>query len=182
MLLPHDGQGQPDAAVTEALKLAADVLSIKDADVPFEARAQALAVEGLWTEALKGYADGLSPQFGQERAEVLTYIVAGHPALRRPTPMTVADPLAAAQHYAAGLQWYNDREYEKAQQEFLTAVEHDGQDARYYYYLGLSRLMQGDRDAFEDFEKGRGWSGRMAVARRGAAPRWSACRASRGAP
>ena len=139
MLQSHDGQGQPDAVVTEALKLAAEVLSIKDADVPFEARAQALAVEGLWTEALNAYVDGLRPQLGQQRAAVLTVIVGGHPALRRPTPMTVADPLAAAKHYAAGLQWYNDREYEKAQQEFLTAVEHDGQDARYYYYLGLSR-------------------------------------------
>ena len=113
---------------------------------------------------------------------MLTYIVAGHPVLRRPTPMTVADPLAAAQHYAAGLQWYNDREYEKAQQEFLTAVEHDGQDARYYYYLGLLCLMQGDRDAFEDFEQGSRLErqNRPSCAAGGAA--LDACRASRGSP
>ena len=33
-------------------------------------------------------------------------------------------------------------------------MEHDGQDARYYYFLGLAQLMQGDRDAYEDFDQG----------------------------
>ncbi|HVS37007.1 MAG TPA: hypothetical protein VMS17_15710, partial [Gemmataceae bacterium] len=155
VLMPqsHGGQAQLDAAATEALKLADQILSIKG-DAPFEARAQALAIEEAWTDALNTYVDGLRPHISQEQAEVLQAIVQGHPALKRPTSKTVADPLGAAQHYAAGLQWFNDREYEKAEQEFLTAVEHDGQDARYYYYLGLSRLMQGDREAFEDFVQG----------------------------
>ena len=72
----------------------------------------------------------------------------------------MADPLEAEKHYAAGLQWWNDREYDQAEKEFFTAVEHDGQDARYYYYLGLSRLLQGDRNAFEDFEQGARLNGR----------------------
>ncbi len=154
MLKPHEGAGQTDPAVTEALRLAGEVLSARSDEAPFEARAEALAVEGLWTEALNAYVEGMRPYISPERAAVLLAIVQGHPALHRPTIMTVADPLEAAKHYAAGLQWYNDHEYDKAEKEFVTAVEHDGQDARYYYYLGLSRLLQGDRDAYEDFEQG----------------------------
>ena len=153
LMTPHEEAGPADAATAEALKLAGEVLSAKG-DVPFEARAEALAVQGLWTEALNSYVDGIRPYISQERAAVLTAIVQGHPALKRPTLLTVADPLEAEKHYAAGLQWWNDREYDQAEKEFFTAVEHDGQDARYYYYLGLSRLLQGDRNAFEDFEQG----------------------------
>ncbi len=161
LMKPQDGVGAADAATTQALQLAGEILSAKG-DVPFEARAEALAVQGLWTEALNTYVDGIRPHINQERAAVLTAIVQGHPALKRPTLLTVADPLEAAKHYAAGLQWWNDHEYDKAEKEFFTAVEHDGQDARFYYFLGLSRLLQGDRDAFEDFAQGRGWSGRTA--------------------
>ena len=152
MLRPHEGFAQADPSAAEALKLAGEVLSARDA--PFEARAEALAVQGLWTEALNAYVEGIRAHISPERAAVLTAIVEGDPSLRRPTVMAAADPLAAAKHYAAGLQWYNDREYDKAEKEFFTAVEHDGQDARYYYYLGLTRLLQGDRNAFEDFEQG----------------------------
>ena len=154
MLKPHEGAGQADPDVTEALKLAGEVLSARSDEVPFEARAEALAVEGLWTDARNAYVEGIRPHISPERAAVLLAVVQGHPALHRPTIMTVADPLEAVKHYAAGLQWYNDHEYDKAEKEFFTAVEHDGQDARYYYYLGLSRLLQGDRDAYEDFEQG----------------------------
>ena len=66
----------------------------------------------------------------------------------------MADPVEAEKHFAAGLHWYNERDYAKAEKEFFTSVEQDGQDARYYYYLGLAQLMLGDRDAFEDFEQG----------------------------
>ncbi len=137
--------------MTQAQQLAKDILSVRGNGVPFEARAQALAVQGLWTEALNAFATGLYPYISPDYDAVLANVLQGHPALRRPTVMTVADPLAAAQHYAAGLQWYNERRYADAEKEFEEAVENDGQDARYYYYLGLPRLQQGDRsDAQED--------------------------------
>ncbi len=137
------------------MQLAKQILSVRGAGVPFEARAQAMAVEGLWTEALNAFAAGLYPYISPEHDAVLANVLQGHPALRRPTMMTVADPLAAAKHYSAGLRWYYDHQYAKAETEFFTAVEHDGQDARYHYYLGLSRLLQGDRsDAMEDFNQG----------------------------
>ena len=151
---PGELSGSTDPATQEAVKLADEILSAKESDVPFEARAQAYAVKGLWTQALRTYVEGLRPFLSPEHAAGLLAIINGHPSLRRPTVMTVADPVEAEKHYAAGLRRYNDREYAKAEKEFFTAVEQDGQDARYYYYLGLSQLMQGDRDAFEDFAQG----------------------------
>ena len=41
-----------------------------------------------------------------------------------------------------------------AGKEFAAAVENDNGDARYYYFLGLARLAQGKRDAYEDFDQG----------------------------
>ena len=152
-LQPADAPGQVDAAAKEAQELADQILAQGDA-APFEARAQALAVKGLWTQALTTYAEGCRSLLDAEHAAGLMRLVQGHPALHQPSIMTVADPLEAEKHYAAGLRWYYDHDYAKAEKEFYTAVEHDGQDARYYYFLGLARLMLGDRDAAEDFEQG----------------------------
>jgi hypothetical protein len=91
------------------------------------------------------------------------------PALRRPESLEVANPLAAEQHYAIGLRLFNARDYAAAEKEFLAAVESDSQDARYYYFLGLSRLsLNKSTEAFEDFEQGarleqQGRPGRRAV-------------------
>ena len=153
-LQPADLPGEVDADTKAALKLADEILAAKEGDVPFEARATALAVKGRWTEALTTYVEGLRPSLSPEHAAGLTRLIQGNPSLRQPSLLTAADPLGAETHYAAGLRWYFDRDYPKAEKEFFAAVEDDGQDARYYYFLGLARLMQGDRDAAEDFEQG----------------------------
>jgi hypothetical protein len=160
MLTPasQDAAASLDPAMTEAQKLADEILADKDPKVPFEARAQALAVQGLWTEALTDFVDGLRPHLGQERAAVLQAIVQGHPALRRPTVMVVADPVAASKHYAAGLQWWNDRDFAKAEKEFFTAVEHDGQDARYYYYPASRSSCRATGTPLRTSPTARGWS------------------------
>ena len=153
-LQPADLPGEVDPDTKAALKLADEILAAKEGDVPFEARAQALAVKGRWTEALTTYVEGLRPLLSAEHAAGLERLIQGNPSLRQPSVLTAADPLGAETHYAAGLRWYFDRQYPKAEKEFFDAVEQDGQDARYYYFLGLARLMQGDRDAAEDFEQG----------------------------
>ena len=136
-----------------------------------------MAIKGKWTEALTTYAEGCRSILDAEHAAGLMRLVQGHPALHQPTIMTLADPLEAEKHYAAGLRWYYDGQYGKAEKEFFTAVEQDGQDARYYYFLGLARLMQGDRDSAEDFEQGARLERQNRPARRRRrAPRWSACR------
>jgi tetratricopeptide (TPR) repeat protein len=62
--------------------------------------------------------------------------------------------LAADEHYTSGLRLYSDRNFTDAEKEFLAAVENDGQDARYFYYLGLMRVLLNKRDAaVADFEQ-----------------------------
>jgi tetratricopeptide (TPR) repeat protein len=149
------GPDKPGDANQEALRIADEILAAKEGDVPFEVRAQALAIKGLWTKALTTYVDGLRPLLSRDHADGLKMLVESHPALSRPTSQTVANPLEAEKHYATGLRWYFDRKYGNAEQEFKAAVEQDGRDARYYYFLGLSRLLQDKRrDAMADFEEG----------------------------
>jgi tetratricopeptide (TPR) repeat protein len=146
----------PDASpkVSEAEKLADEVLAA-GAKVPFDVRAQALAVKGLYTRALATYTAGLRDQglLAPRYANGLLDLLANHPGLKRPESLTVPDPAQAERHYAAGLNFFFARRYPEAEKEFLGAVENDNADARYYYYLGLSRLAQGKRDAFEDFDQ-----------------------------
>lgn len=144
--------GQPPE-VEQAMRLADQVLASKNAT--FTARARALAIKGLWTQALQEFVDGLRPQLPRDQADALADLVRNHPALKRPDSLGVADPLRAEEHFATGLRHYWGRRYGPAEKEFLAAVENDGLDARYFYFLGLSRLPQNKRDeAFEDFEQG----------------------------
>src|SRR5205085_2681970 len=105
---------------------------------------------------LQVYTAGLREKglLAPEHANTLLELINAHPVLRRPDPKTTPDPLASDRHYASGLSYYFDRKYENAEKEFLSAVENDSNDARYYYFLGLARLAQGKRDAYEDFYQG----------------------------
>jgi hypothetical protein len=77
------------------------------------------------------------------------------PIVRRPTSTEPANPLLAEGHYAAGLRAYFGGRFADAEADFDAAVQCDRQDARYYYFLGLSRLALGHaKDADTDFEEG----------------------------
>jgi hypothetical protein len=147
----------PPASVEEAQKLADEVLkqeAMKPGTVPFDVLAQAKAVKGLYTEALKTYAAGLKTKLPPEYADGLMQLIENHPTLKRPDSLKIASPLNAEQHYGAGLRWYYDRNYANAEKEFLEAVKNDALDARYHYFLGLSRLAQNKPEAAEDFAQG----------------------------
>jgi hypothetical protein len=147
--------GAPDAASKRAQELADEVLAAKEGDVPFEVRAQALAIKGLWNQALTTYIDGLKPHLSREHYDGLMALIQGHPAMKRPTSQSVANPLEAERRFGAGQRLYFDRQFANAEKEFVEAVAQNGQDARYFYFLGLSRLAQGKRsDALADFEQG----------------------------
>ncbi len=118
-------------------------------------RAQALAIKGRWTLALQSYVEGVRPFMPREYGSGLMYLVLNHPRLKRPDSLLIPNPLEAEKHFAAGLNFYFDRDYTNAEKEFLLTVENDPQDARYFYFLGLSRLGQSKRrDAFADFDEG----------------------------
>jgi hypothetical protein len=66
-----------------------------------------------------------------------------------------SNPLLAEAAYMAGVQSYWAGRYDRAEQQFLNAIRNDGRDARYHYYLGLTRLsLQKRTAAQQDFERG----------------------------
>ena len=141
-------------AAREAEKLADEVLAMGD-KAPFDVRAQALAVKGLYTRALRTYTTGLRDRglLAPAYANALLELISEHPMLKRPDSLIVPEPAEGEKHYAAGVNYFFAHRYADAEKEFIAAVENDGSDARYYYYLGLSRLAQNKRDAYEDFDQ-----------------------------
>jgi tetratricopeptide (TPR) repeat protein len=115
-------------------------------------------VLGLYTAALKTYVTGLGegkePLLSRDRVQELLTLLEKHPFLRRIETVTVQDPLAAEKHYFNGRSQFRDRRYADAERNFRAAIEQFNQDARYFYYLGLARLAQGQRDAYEYFRQG----------------------------
>src|SRR5262249_6048418 len=91
----------------EAERLADEVLAPGD-KVPFDVRAQALAIKGLYTRALTEYTNGLRQRglLAPEYANSLLELIASHPSLRRPEGRTIADPAAGERHYALGLNYF----------------------------------------------------------------------------
>jgi hypothetical protein len=77
------------------------------------------------------------------------------PVVRRPPSTEQPNPLLAEAHYAAGLRAYFGGRFADAEADFDAAVQCDRKDARYFYFLGLSRLALGEaREANADFEEG----------------------------
>jgi hypothetical protein len=149
-LLPGEEPGQE-----EAEKLADEVLKAPPGTVPFNVLAQALAVKGRWNAALQTYVEGIRPMLPREYGNGLAYLIRNDPRLKRPDSLRTPNPLEAEKHFAAGLNFYFDRDYANAEKSFLLAVENDSQDARFFYFLGLSRLAQNRRrDAYADFDEG----------------------------
>jgi hypothetical protein len=137
----------------EAQRLADEILAAPEGTVPFDVRAQALAIKGYWTRALTTYIEGLKPSMRRDQYEGLQAILNGHPALKRPDRLAAANPFEAERHYAIGLREYFDGHYAEAEKQFTTALEFYDLDARYFYFMGLTKLAQSKRDAFEDFEQ-----------------------------
>ncbi|HEY7329510.1 MAG TPA: hypothetical protein VH592_17865 [Gemmataceae bacterium] len=149
-LVPGDEPGQE-----EAEKLADEVLKAPPGSVPFTVLAQALAVKGRWGEALRVYVDGIRPMLPREYGDGLVYLITNDPRLRRPDSLRTPNPLEAEKHFAAGVDFYFEHNYINAEKEFLLTIENDSQDARFFYFLGLSRLaLNRRRDAYADFTQG----------------------------
>ncbi len=141
----------------EANKLLEEVLKAKDGPDTFPLKAQALALRGLWTPALKTYVAGLRTygHLRRDYADGLADLIERNPALRRPPSMDPPNPLLAEANYASGLRHYFARRYGDAETAFVKAIEYDNQDARYFYFLGLSRLaLDKATDADADFREG----------------------------
>jgi hypothetical protein len=143
-----------DANQEEAQRLADEVLAIPADKVPFEVRAQALALKGLHNEALQTYVKGLEPLLSRDQAEGLMSLIKNHPGMKRPEIQSVPDPFEAERRYTVGQGQYFDRRYADAEKNFLAAIRSYGQDARYFYYLGLTQLAQNKPEARLAFQQG----------------------------
>jgi hypothetical protein len=149
-LLPGEEPG-----LDEAEKLADEVLKAPLGTVPFTTLAQALAIKGRWNLALQVYVEGIRPILPREYYDGLMYLILNDPRLKRPDSLRIPNPLAAEKHFAAGLNFYFDGDYVNAERSFLLTIENDSQDARFFYFLGLSRLAQNRRrEAYADFNQG----------------------------
>lgn len=159
VLLTTGLQVEPEAApagtdVDEAIRLAEQAIAAKNYEGHL-VKALALAKKGSYTAALEEYVKGLNYLISPEYSEGLRRIVENHPAFKRPDGLQPADPLRAEKSFAAGLKSYYAGRFPQAEEDFLQAVRYHDQDARYLYFLGLSRLAQGKRSyAQEDFRVG----------------------------
>jgi hypothetical protein len=80
----ESGRLPPNATpeLREAIELAKQVLAAKGIDDDFVTRAEALQIQGLGTEALQVYLDGLRKQIRPDYAEALAFLVRSQPAIR----------------------------------------------------------------------------------------------------
>jgi Tetratricopeptide repeat len=141
-----------EEAQAEAIRQADQILARKDIDRFPLLKGQALAVKGLWTQALNAYVVGLRPHLSRELADGLEYIVNNNPVQRRPDRMRIALPAQAERFYASGLGRFFARDYPGAEKAFTRAIENFDLDARYHYFRGLARLQQG-KIAGEDLDQ-----------------------------
>lgn len=140
----------PKISPKESMKLADQILASPDAS--FDAKAQAYAIKGLPTKAIREYVNGLRDKIGPIHYENLMKIIEDHPSLTNHNLANQANPVEAERFFATGLALYFNKKYLEAEKAFMAAVENERQDARYQYYLGLARLAQNKAEAAEAFE------------------------------
>jgi hypothetical protein len=155
MLTMFQDDRQLDPRQEEAQKLA-DAILAKPEGLPPDVIADALVIKGLYTQALKSYVEGLAKngQLNAQQAKRLLNIIEKHPFLKRPETLVLQDPMAAEKFYFNGRSQFNKGCWADAERSFRSAIEQFNQDARYFYFLGLTRLAQNERDAYEYFRQG----------------------------
>jgi tetratricopeptide (TPR) repeat protein len=145
----------PDPRLQEALELSDKLIAAGDAR-GFLLRGEILGRMSRWNDGLKAVDVGVKRLLPPAESLHISFLLENHPAFQRREGLKPPDPVLAEEYYAAGLHEYFDRRYVQAERNFSDAVYYNDQDARYLYFLGLSRLPQaGKRDlAVEDFRQG----------------------------
>jgi hypothetical protein len=158
--------GEQLRSASEAIKTAAQW---KDALVRLETTSSQLSELKERLELARGKEAELAKLVEQQtaaRAEVERRLAEVSRDLRAlvttpPTPPSVENSSArnspqAEKHYAAGLRLYFARDFQAAEKELLQACAKDNQDARIYYFLGLTRLgLNQGAAAVVNFEQGK---------------------------
>jgi len=163
ILVNPEGDDEDQAAaknpnVEQAIRLAQEAIDLGDPQGHL-LLGIALTKRGEWTKGLQEYITGLEKVCPGPATRDLRSLVEGHPAFRTPESVKPPQPLLAEKHFSLGLDYFQARQYARAEREFLETVKFYGKDARYQYYLGLSRLLQQNPDklgtAYENFRLGK---------------------------
>jgi TolA-binding protein len=141
-----------NALLLEAAQQEARVAALAAADASASARARDLE------DKLKATEDKLEA-VESKLEEMTARLASAHETQRTaftpPDNPPAADAALAYQSYAKGLVSYAAGRYADAEREFLAAGNSDGEDARFHYFLGLSRLALGKpAEAAENFQRG----------------------------
>jgi tetratricopeptide (TPR) repeat protein len=137
-----------EARLKQVLKLAEDMINSPNPKVKGEGhmlRAQVFARQGKRNEGLFEYVKGLELFHPGKTTKELAKMVNEHPAFQLPDALMKPNALLAERHYGRGLQLYWQRKYAEAEEELRKAVQFFDQDARYVYFLALSRYQQKSR-------------------------------------
>jgi Tetratricopeptide repeat len=156
LVLLADPEGPIPPDVQEALALADALIAQKEYH-GYVIKADALAKIGRFNSALTAYATGIKQLkvLPKEYDGVLDRILARHPALQQAEGSITSDPSQSLKHYGQGLEFFRARDYARAEEQFVAAISNSNKDARYLYYLGLSRWIMGKKEvAAADFKAG----------------------------
>jgi hypothetical protein len=161
--VPGEGAADPAAKkrLEESIKIAEDLIKREDPRTKGEGYmilGAAQARLGKSTEGLKNFVKGLRLANPDWSTQELDRMIANHPAFQEPDTAMQPNPLMAEKHFGRGLDFFWARRYAEAESEFVKAISYYDDDARYRYFLGMSRYWQGSTDktrlAQVDFQKG----------------------------
>ena len=157
-------QGDDAAAakrLEESINLAKDLIQSPDAKARGEGYVllgAAQARQGKKTEGLKNFVKGLELLYPGTATQDLSKIIESHPAFSQVDVAVQINPVQAERHFGKGLEYFWNKNYTEAEEQFKTAVSLFDQDARYRYFLGLARYLQNTpqkkTQAGFDFEQG----------------------------
>ncbi len=150
---------EAEAKIAKAQEQAAEQQKLAAAEVQ-----QAKLARAADAKAFDEKMAGLTEQFQKQ----LTAAKSG--AVVPLTDAGVAKAAGAATAFDAGTTAYFAGRYTDAERSFATATQADAADARYWYFLGLSRYAQGNTGAADAaFKTGADWESRGKPGRRGVA-------------
>jgi hypothetical protein len=137
----EEGTPRNIANIEAAIKLAREAIELGDPR-GYLMLGAAEAQKAQWTKGLNSYITGMEKLYPGLGSQGLRQIFDEHPLFKLSDPERPPQPLVAEKHYGAGLTYFWDQKYERAEEEFKEAVRFFNKDARYFYYLGLSQLLQ----------------------------------------
>ena len=156
---PVDAEGRK--RLEESIKIAEELIQTDNPKTQGEGYmllGVAQAKLGKMTEGLKNLVKGLRLSNPSWSTQELEQIISNHPAFRQPDFVLQPNPLMADKHFGNGLELFWTRNYAGAEIEFTKAITFYDEDARYRYFLGMARFLQGTPQkrklAEFDFEKG----------------------------